>query len=177
MVKNRVLETKPQQGAGKPINLCTFEPFRYPIVSKFHPLLFSDRGFHDVDMKISASPGFSGAETKDCADKLVNTRSPISSNTSKPDMKRDLIPPWKESTGTPPTGLQQFESEGFTSLCSPGGPYKEEAYWLEKSGFKIVDLGGADKKVYVHPSVPEDDIHPDSVVGGGMQLRVLLLDF
>ena len=78
---------------------------------------------------------------------------------------------------TPPTGLQQFEREGFTSLCSPAGPCKEEAYWLEKSGFKIVDLGGAGKKVYVHPSVPEDDIHPDSVVGGGMQLRVLLLDF
>ena len=46
-----------------------------------------------------------------------------------------------------------------------------------KDGFKIVDLGGAGKKVYVHPCVPEDDIHPDSVVGGGMQLRVLLLDF
>ena len=172
-----MLETKPQQGAGKPINLCTFEPFRYSIVSKFHPLLFSDRGFHDVDMKISASPGLTAAETKDCADKLVNTRSPSSSSTSKPDMKRDLMPPRKESTGTPPTGLQQFEREGFTSLCSPAGPYKEEAYWLEKSGFKIVDLGGAGKKVYVHPSVPEDDIHPDSVVGGGMQLRVLLLDF
>ncbi len=41
VAKNRVLETKPQQGAGKPINLCTFEQFRYPIVSKFHPLLFS----------------------------------------------------------------------------------------------------------------------------------------
>ncbi len=42
------------------------------------------------------------------------------------------MPPRKESTGTPPTGLQQFECEGFTSLCSPAGPYKEEAYWLEK---------------------------------------------
>ena len=41
----------------------------------------------------------------------------------------------------------------------------------------IVDLGGAVKKVYVHPSVPEHDIHPDSVVAGGMPLRVLLLDF
>ena len=85
--------------------------------------------------------------------------------------------PRKESTGTPATGLLQFERDGFTSLCSPAAPYKEERYWLEKSGFKIVDLGGAGKKVYVHPSVPEDDIHPDSVVGGGMQLRVLLLDF
>ncbi len=87
------------------------------------------------------------------------------------------MPPRKESTGTLATGLQQFEREGFTSLCSPAGPYKEEAYWLEKSGFKIVDLGGAGKKVYVHPSVPEDGMHPDSVGGGGMQLRVLLLDF
>jgi hypothetical protein len=37
VAKNRVLETKAQQRAGKPINSCTFEPFRYPIVSKFHP--------------------------------------------------------------------------------------------------------------------------------------------
>ena len=41
----------------------------------------------------------------------------------------------------------------------------------------IVDLGGAGKKVYVHPSVPEHDIHPDSVVAGSMPFRVLLLDF
>jgi hypothetical protein len=44
-------------------------------------------------------------------------------------------------------------------------------------GFQIVDLGGADKKVYVHPSVSEHDIHPESVVAGGMPLRVLLFDF
>jgi hypothetical protein len=127
-------------------------------------------------MKLSASPGLSVVETKDCADKLVNTRSQSSSSTSKPDMKRDLMPR-KESNGTPATGLLQFERDGFTSLYSPVAPYKEEAYLLEKSGFKIVDLGGVDKKGYVHPSVFEDDIHPDSVVGGGMQLRVLLLDF
>ncbi len=42
---------------------------------------------------------------------------------------------------------------------------------------KLVDLGGAGKKVYVRPSVPEHDIHPDSVVAGDMPLRVLLLDF
>ncbi len=85
--------------------------------------------------------------------------------------------PRKESTGTPATGLLQFEYDDFTSLCSTASPYKEERYWLEESGFKIDHLGGAGKKVYVHPSVPEDDIHPDSVVGGGIQLRVLLLDF
>ena len=107
-------------------------------------------------MKLSASAGLTAAETKECADKLLKTT---------------------KSTGTPATGLLQFQRDGFTSLCSSAGPYKEEAYWLEKTGFKIVDLGGAGKKVYVHPCVPEDDIHPDSVVGGGMQLRVLLLDF
>ena len=44
-------------------------------------------------------------------------------------------------------------------------------------GFKIVDVGGAGKKVYVHPSVSEDDIRASAVVAGGMPLRVLLLDF
>ena len=63
------------------------------------------------------------------------------------------------------------------SLCSPAAPYKEECYWVKKSGFKIVDLGGAGKKVYVHLSVSEHDIHAGSVVAGGMPLRVLLLDF
>ncbi len=29
---------------------------------------------------------------------------------------------------------------------------------MEKMGFKIVDLWDAGKKVYVHPSVPEDDM-------------------
>ena len=48
---------------------------------------------------------------------------------------------------------------------------------MGKNGFKIVDVWGAGKKVYVHPSVPAHDFHPGSVVGGGMQLRVLLLDF
>ena len=42
-------------------------------------------------------------------------------------------------------------------------------------GFKIVDLGDAGNRVYVHRPVPEHDIHPDSVVAGGMPLRVLLL--
>ncbi len=45
-----------------------------------------------------------------------------------------------------------------------------------KDGIQV-DLGGAGKKVYVHPSVSEHDIHPDSVVAGSMPLRVLLLDF
>jgi hypothetical protein len=45
-------------------------------------------------------------------------------------MKRDLMPR-KQCTGTPATGLLQFERDGFTSLCSPAAPYKEEAYWLE----------------------------------------------
>jgi hypothetical protein len=56
--------------------------------------------------------------------------------------------------------------------------------WLSKATatpdtglLNIVDLGGAVKKVYVRPSVPEHDIHPDSVVAGSMPLRVLLLDF
>ena len=44
-------------------------------------------------------------------------------------------------------------------------------------GFKIVDVGGADKKVYVHPSVSQDDTRASAVVAGGMPLRVLLLDF
>jgi hypothetical protein len=55
-------------------------------------------------MKISSSRGITVTETKDCVDKLVNTRSQNFSNTSKPDMKRDLMPR-KESTGTPTTGL------------------------------------------------------------------------
>ena len=42
-------------------------------------------------------------------------------------------------------------------------------------GFKVVNVGGAGKKVSVYPSVPVHDIHPDSVVAGGMPLRVLLL--
>ena len=81
------------------------------------------------------------------------------------------------STATPATELLKFERDGFVSLCSPAAPYKEEGYWVKKSGFKIVDLGGSGKKVYVHPSVPEHDIHAGSVVAGGMPLRVLLLDF
>ena len=92
-----------------------------------------------------------------CADKLLKTTT--------------------KATATPATGLLKFERDGFVSLRSPTSPYKEEGHWLEKMGFKIVDLGGAGKKVYVHPSVPEDGMHPDSVGGGGMQLRVLLLDF
>jgi hypothetical protein len=48
----------------------------------------------------------------------------------------------------------------------------------ERDGlFKIVDVGGEGKKVYVHPSVSEDDIPASAVVTGGMPLRVLLLDF
>jgi hypothetical protein len=48
----------------------------------------------------------------------------------------------------------------------------------ERDGlFKIVDVGGEGKKVYVHPSVSEDDIRASAVVTGGMPLRVLLLDF
>jgi len=112
----------------------------------------------NLAMKLSASAGRTAAETKQSADKLFKTT---------------------KSTGIPATGLVKFERDGFVSLCSPPAPYKEEGYWLEKSGFKIVDLGlgGACKKVYVHPSVPEDDIHAGSVVAGGMPLRVLLLDF
>ena len=110
-------------------------------------------------MKLSASVGLTVAETKQCADKLLKTTTKV--------------------TATPATGLLKFERDGFVSLCSPTAPYKKEGYWLEKSGFKIVDLGlgGACKKVYVHPSVPEYDIHAGSVVAGGMPLRVLLLDF
>ena len=63
------------------------------------------------------------------------------------------------------------------SLCSPAGEYNEEGFWAAKMGFKIVDVGGAGKKVYVHPSVSEDDIRASAVVAGGMPLRVLLLDF
>jgi hypothetical protein len=57
----------------------------------------------------------------------------------------------------------KFEGDGFMSLCSPAGPYKKERYWCQEIGFKIVDFGDA-------------DIQPDSVVAGGMPLRVLLLD-
>ncbi len=78
-------------------------------------------------------------------------------------------------TAIPATGLLNVEGDGFVSLCSPAGPYKEEGYWCEQMGFKIVDLGDAGNKVYFHRSVPEHDIHPDSVVAGGMPLRVLLL--
>jgi hypothetical protein len=42
-------------------------------------------------------------------------------------------------------------------------------------GFKIVQIGGGGKKVYVHPLFHEHDIHQGSVVGGGMSLHVLLL--
>ena len=107
-------------------------------------------------MKLYASAGLTAAETKQCADKLLKTT---------------------KSTATPATDLLKFERDGFVSLCSDAGPYKEEGYWVEKSGFKIVDLGGSGKKVYVHPSVPEHDIHAGSVVAGGMPLRVLLLYF
>ena len=95
-------------------------------------------------MTLSASAGRTAAETKQSADKLFKTT---------------------KSTGTPATGLLKFERDGFVSLCSPAAPYKEEGYWVEKSGFKIVDLGlgGACKKVYVHPSVPEHDIRPDAI--------------
>jgi hypothetical protein len=55
-------------------------------------------------MKVSSSPGLTVAETKECADKLVNARSQSSSSISKPDMKRDLVPR-KEYTATPDTGL------------------------------------------------------------------------
>jgi hypothetical protein len=109
-------------------------------------------------MKLSASAGLTAAETKQCADKLLQTT---------------------KSTANPATGLLKFERDGYVSLCSPAAAYKEEGYWLQKSGFKMVDLGleGACKNVYVHPSVPEHDIHAGSVVAGGMPLRVLLLDF
>ena len=73
-------------------------------------------------MKLSASAGLTAAETKECADKLLKTT---------------------KSTGTPATGLLQCQRDGFTSLCSPADPYKEEAYWLEKTGFKI-DLESID---------------------------------
>ena len=107
-------------------------------------------------MKLYASAGLTAAETKQCADKLLKTT---------------------KSTATPATELLKFERDGFVSLCSPAAPYKEEGDWVKKSGFKIVDLGGAGKKVHVHQSVPEHDIHAGSVVAGGMPLRVLLLDF
>ena len=107
-------------------------------------------------MKLSASAGLTAAQTKQCADKLFNTTT--------------------KSTAIPATGLLKVEGDGFVSLCSPAGPYKWEGYWCAQLGFKIVDVGGAGK-VYVHPSVPEHDMHPDSVVAGGTPLRVLLLDF
>ena len=107
-----LLETKPQQGA---INFDTFEPFRNPIVSfilcnlrflqkadsqvtragnfnKLHDLDEDRRAAKSHDVNLSASPGITAAETKECADKLVNTRSQRASSTSKPDMKRDLMP-------------------------------------------------------------------------------------
>ena len=111
----------------------------------------------DLDMKLSASAGLTAAHTKQFAEKLLNTTT--------------------KSTATPATGLLKFEGDGFVSLCSPAGPYKEEGYLCEQMGFKVVNVGGAGKKVSVYPSVPEHDIHPDSVVAGGMPLRVLLLDF
>ncbi len=60
------------------------------------------------------------------------------------------------------------------SVCSPAGAYKEDCYCFEEMGYSILEIGG--NKVYVHPSVPDDDIHQYSVVGGGMPLHVLLLD-
>ena len=96
-------------------------------------------------MKLYASAGLTVAETKQCADKLLKTT---------------------KSTATPVTELLKFERDGFVSLCSPAAAYKDEGYWVEKSGFKIFDLGlgGACKQVYVHPSVPEHDNHAGSVV-------------
>jgi hypothetical protein len=98
------------------------------------------------------------------------------------DTKSELVPRNETSkeralSPTPTTTKSlKFEGDGFMSLCSPAGPYKEERYWYQEIGFKIVDFGDAAKKMYVHPSVSDDDIQPDSVVAGGMPLRVLLLD-
>ena len=88
---------------------------------------------------------------------------------SKVDMKSELVPRNETSkeralSPTPTTTKSlKFEGDGFMSLCSPAGTYKEERYWCQEIGFKIVDFGDA-------------DIQPDSVVAGGMPLRVLLLD-
>jgi hypothetical protein len=67
-------------------------------------------------------------------------------------MKSALVP-WKEtskdvtispttttttkSTDTPAAGLLTFKDDGFVSLCSPAGPYKEEHYWFEEMGYRI----------------------------------------
>jgi hypothetical protein len=51
--------------------------------------------------------------------------------------------------------------------------YKEERYWCQEMGFKVVEIGWGK---YVQPLVPEHDIQEDSVVGGDMPVHVLLLD-
>ncbi len=69
-----------------------------------------------------ASTGLTAVQTKQCADKLLMTTT--------------------KSTATPATGLLEFQGNGFVSLCSPAGPYKEEDYWCEQMGFKIVRSWG-----------------------------------
>jgi hypothetical protein len=110
------------------------------------------------------------AQNKQRADKILNTLSQGAPCTSsKVDMKSELVPRNETSkeralSPTPTTTKSlKFEGDGFMSLCSPAGSYKEERYWCQEIGFKIVDFGDA-------------DIQPDSVVAGGMPLRVLLLD-
>jgi len=75
-------------------------------------------------MTISASPGLTAAETKECADKLVNTRSHSSSSTSKVDMKRDIMP--RKETSRDLALSPEVSARRFVSLCSPAGAYKEK---------------------------------------------------
>ena len=54
-------------------------------------------------IKLFASAWLTAAQTKQCADKLLNTTT--------------------NSTATPATGLEKFEGDGFLSLCSPAGRF------------------------------------------------------
>jgi hypothetical protein len=84
-------------------------------------------------------------------------------------MKSEFVPRnetiKERALSTTPTTTKslKFEDDGFISMFSPAGSYKEERYWCQQIGFKIVDFGDA-------------NIQPDFVVVGGMSLRVLLLD-
>ena len=52
-----------------------------------------ERNRHLSIKVLGASPELTAAETKECADKLVNTRSQrFSSTSTKADMKRELMP-------------------------------------------------------------------------------------
>jgi hypothetical protein len=71
-------------------------------------------------MMLSAAAGLTAAETKECADKLVDTRSQTSSKSTKEDMKKEMVP--REGGHASQRGRESTNKQQSSSTIRSGIP-------------------------------------------------------